>query len=68
MSLKTFHIAFVICSVLFSMGFGLWAFQNFQISGDGLMLTLCLASFVAAVALLVYGVWFFRKLKGWSYL
>ena len=50
------------------MGFGLWAFQNFQISGDRLMLTLCLASFVAAVVLLVYGVWFFRKLKGWSYL
>ena len=32
------------------------------------MLTLSLTSFLATVALLVYGVWFLKKLRGWSYL
>ena len=68
MSLKSFHIAFVICSVLFSVGFGYWTLQSFQNTGDGLMLSLCLISFVAAAGLLVYGVWFWKKLRGWSYL
>ena len=42
--------------------------QAFQMSGDGIMLTLSLASFLATVGLLVYGVWFLKKLHGWSYL
>tara|TARA_B110000116_G_scaffold259541_1_gene261734 strand:- start:504 stop:710 length:207 start_codon:yes stop_codon:yes gene_type:complete len=67
-SLKSFHIVFVTCAVLFSAGFGYWALQAFQMSGDGIMLTLSLTSFLATVALLVYGVWFLKKLRGWSYL
>lgn len=68
MSLKAFHIAFVIFSVLFSLGFGAWSLRAFNLTGDGLMLALCLASFLAGGGLIVYGVWFFRKLRGWSYL
>ena len=68
MSLKSFHIVFVVASVLLTAGFGYWSLQTFQQSGDGLMLTLSLTSFVAAAGLLFYGVWFLRKLKGWSYL
>ena len=67
-SLKTFHIVFVACSVLFSAGFGYWALRAFQTSGEGLMLTLSLGSFLAAGGLVVYGVWFLKKLRGWSYL
>lgn len=67
-SLKSFHIIFVICSTLFAGGFGYWTLQSFQQTGDGLMLTFCLASFAAAIGLLVYGVWFLKKLRGWSYL
>ena len=68
MSLKSFHIVFVTCAVLFSAWFGYWALQDFQTSGDGLMLTLCLSSFLAAGGLVIYGVWFLKKLRGWSYL
>ena len=67
-SLKSFHIVFVICSFLLLAGFGYWALQAFQTSGEGLMLTLSLGSFLAAGALLFYGVWFLKKLRGWSYL
>ena len=68
MSLKSFHIVFVTVAVLFSAGFGYWALRAFQSTGDGLMLTLSLFSFVATAGLLVYGVWVLKKLRGWSYL
>ena len=68
MSLKAFHIVFVVVSVLFTAGFGYWSLTEFKMAGDGLMLTLSLTSFVAAGGLLFYGVWFLRKLRGWSYL
>lgn len=68
MSLKTFHIVFVVCSILFSVGFGTWSMQAYQTSGNGLMLTMSVGSFLASGVLLVYGVWFLKKLRGWSYL
>ncbi len=68
MSLKSFHIVFVICSVLFTSGFGYWSLQEYQVSGDDLTLVLCLSSVLAACGLLIYGIWFLKKLRGWSYL
>jgi hypothetical protein len=66
--LKAFHIAFVLIAGLFSFGFGLWAMQMFMDWGDGMMLALSLASFGCFAVLIVYGFWFYRKVKGWSYL
>ena len=68
MSLKAFHIVFVIVSLLFLGGFGFWALQDFLATGDGLMLTLALASIIGFGVLVWYGIWFLRKLRGWSYL
>ena len=42
--------------------------QAYQTSGNGLMLTMSVGSFLASGVLLVYGVWFLKKLRGWSYL
>lgn len=68
MSLKAFHIAFVMIATLFSAGFGWWAMHTFITWGGGLMLAMSLASFLLALALIVYGVWFYRKVRRWSYL
>ena len=68
MSLKAFHIGFVLVASLFSLIFGVWAIQMFLDWGEGLMLVLALASFLCLIALGVYGVWFYKKVKGWSYL
>ncbi len=68
MGLKAFHIAFVSVASLFSLGFGLWTMQMFLDWGDGMMLALCLFSFGCFAALIAYGIWFYRKVKGWSYL
>lgn len=62
MSLKNFHIAFVIVSFLFSALFAAWCLlmpglpAMFQIMGW--------MSAAGAVFLLVYGFRFFRKIRG----
>ena len=68
MSLKTFHIFFIIVSTALALGFGVWATRDFAASGSWVSLSLGVGSFVGSVVLVVYGAWFLRKLKGWSYL
>ena len=68
MSLKAFHIFFIVVSIVMSTGVGIWATQDFAESGSWGYLTLGVGSFVTSVALAVYGVWFLRKLKHVSYL
>lgn len=66
MSLKAFHIVFIVCSVLLSAGLGVWGVTRpGHPAGD---LVLGILGFVAAAGLIVYGVWFLKKLKGVSYL
>jgi hypothetical protein len=52
MSLKVFHIVFIAISTLLAFGCGVWCLW---------VNSLC--SFVAAIALIVYGCWFWRKMK-----
>ncbi len=68
MSLKAFHVFFVIVSVLCALGFGAWAVADFVRTGRSGVLALAVLGFAAAVALVWYGLWFLRKLKNVSYL
>ena len=68
MSLKTFHIFFIVVSMLLCIGVGVWATQDFAQSGNGTHLALGVGSFVGCLLLAWYGVWFLRKLKGFGYL
>jgi len=56
MSLKIFHVIFVTLSVLLSLGFSKWCWQNGFFIGTPV-------AFGFAVLLLVYGVWFWKKLQ-----
>jgi len=67
-SLKAFHVFFVILSVLCALGFGAWAVADYQRTGRGGILALGVLGFAAAAALVWYGLWFLRKLKNVSYL
>lgn len=67
MSLKAIHLVFIVCSTLLAAGFGAWALAQ-RGSDGGAYLALAVVSFTAAGALVVYGVWFVKKLKGVSYL
>ena len=63
MSLKAFHFVFIVFSTLLALGLGVWCVWINLIEGNSMYLGGAVASFVAAVALVVYGVWFYRKMK-----
>ncbi len=68
MSLKAFHIVFIVLSTALAVGFGVWATRDYAESGNWVNLTMGLGSFFASIVLVWYGVWFLRKLKGVGYL
>ena len=68
MGLKAFHIVFILASIALAVGFGLWAARDFAQSGSWVSLALGVSSFAGSAVLVVYGVWFLRKLKGVGYL
>ena len=63
MSLKGFHIVFIIFSTLLALGIGAWCIWVDLVEGASIYLAGAICSFVVAVALVVYGVWFYRKMK-----
>src|SRR5881409_3539294 len=63
MSLKGFHIVFIIFSTLLALGTGAWCIWVDLVEGAPIYLAGAILSFAAAVVLLVYGVWFYRKMK-----
>ena len=68
MSLKAFHIFFIVVSMLLCVGVGVWGTENFARSGSSAHLALGVGSFIGSILLARYGVWFLRKLKHESYL
>jgi len=68
MSLKAFHIFFIGCAVLLAIGGAVLAIASYQQSGNTLSLVAGICSAVAAVALIVYGILFLKKLKNVSFL
>jgi len=55
MSLKTFHIIFVVFSVLLALGLGFWALDNLPIMSA--------FAFSGCAVLIFYGVKVFKKLQ-----
>jgi hypothetical protein len=63
MSLKGFHIVFITFSTLLALGVGAWCLWVNNTVGAPVYLTGAIGAFVAAAALITYGVWFYRKMK-----
>ena len=59
MSLRVFHIVFIVLSILLTVGFGIWGL--FQ--GDNLYLSLGIISFVIGILLIFYLMKIVRKFK-----
>ena len=68
MSLKAFHIVFIIVSTLLSFGLAVWSGVSYSHTSRIGDLLLGLGSLLAGIALLVYGRYFLKKLKNISYL
>jgi len=61
MSLKTFHLIFVTLLTLLSFGFAAWAFGNGRPAFG-------VAGVAAGFLVIIYGIYFLKKLKKISYL
>ena len=69
MSLKAFHLVFIVASILLAAGFGVWSFMNYSAPhGSTSDLVVAIVSGVVALALVGYEIYFLRKLKNVSYL
>jgi hypothetical protein len=58
MSLKVFHIIFILLATLLAIGCAAWSYTNHTAEAFGI------GSAVVAVALIAYGVWFIKKARG----
>jgi hypothetical protein len=63
MSLKGFHILFIVSSTLLALGTGFWCIWINLTVGEAIYLEGAIASFVIAAVLVIYGIWFYRKMK-----
>ena len=68
MSLKAFHVVFVLASILLAFGIAAGMLLRFADGGRSEDLIYGLASAVAGIALIAYGVYVLKKLKHISYL
>jgi len=63
MSLKGFHIVFVFFSTALALGVGAWCLYVHYVEGVQTYLIGAIVSFACAVGLVIYGFWFYRKMK-----
>lgn len=68
MSLKAFHILFLISAIVLCLGFGAWEIREFLRYRGWLDLGIGVFSLVSGVALVVYFRVMLKKLRGISYL
>ncbi|MSU34140.1 MAG: hypothetical protein EXS36_03330 [Pedosphaera sp.] len=68
MSLKAFHLVFIVASVLMMTGFSVWGGARWRETGDIVDLCLSVLGGLAAAGLVMYGRYFLKKLKHISYL
>lgn len=68
MSLKAFHLVFIVLSILFSMAFGIWAVVNYSASDKIAELILGIISLLGTLGMSVYLCFFLKKFKDFDYL
>lgn len=68
MSLKAFHVFFVLLAIALSAMCALWAAREYMNEHATGMLVFAILSALSGVGILIYGVWFIRKQKHLSYL
>ena len=68
MSLKTFHLIFIIASILLGLGVGGWGIHQYQLKGDVELLILGIIFLVMGIGLILYGKRMLKKTKDIGYL
>jgi hypothetical protein len=69
MSLKAFHLVFIIASIALTVVFGAWSFMSYREPGGSVWyLVSTIGCAVAVVGLVFYERYFLKKFKNVSYL
>jgi hypothetical protein len=69
MSLKAFHLVFIIASILLAFGFAAWSLLNYRApNGSASDLAIGLGSLAVGFGLIGYEIYFLKKLKNVSFL
>lgn len=68
MSLKAFHVFFILVCTVFAVGFGFWGTRDYLEHGNGTSLAMGVGAFLGSVALAIYSSWFLKKMKNTSFL
>jgi len=68
MSLKAFHVLFIIATFALCIGTGAWLIERYRESGGAVELVVGAACLLGAAGVVVYFFWFLRKLRGVSYI
>jgi len=68
MSLKAFHLFFILASTLLAAGLGGWSLRQYGDLNERWLLVLGIGSFLVTGALLAYLPWFLKKYRQYSYL
>jgi hypothetical protein len=69
MSLKAFHLVFIIASIALALGFSVWSLMNYHSpQGSVRDLVVGIGSALVAVGLVFYERYFLKKFKNVSYL
>jgi len=63
MSLRTFHVIFIVCSIMLTIGFGCWAIMSFRQQQSPAHLWTGIGSFIMATGLIVYEYSFLKRVK-----
>ena len=63
MSLKSFHIIFILISTLFAIFFGYWCYNEWALFQDSIYLFYSLIGVILCVCLLSYGKWFLKEIS-----
>jgi hypothetical protein len=68
MSLKAFHMVFVVAAILLAFFFGAWLLHDYLATREAAELIVGILSILAGMGLIWYGKSILRKLKHISYL
>ncbi len=63
MSLKVFHIVFVMASIAMSVFVGGWGVLDYRRTGNTTHLAIGIGTLILGVVLVRYSVWFVRKIR-----
>ena len=63
MSLRVFHIVFIVASTIMAFGFAAWGLIQYQTTSGIDDLAMAIGAVAAGLALIWYGNKFFKKLK-----